>query len=66
MSSDTLHPSTMLLSKVASILVHADELHGPGGHTVDLTALTIALKDPEIQTWIKEMTAMALAPVKRN
>lgn len=65
MNSDTLHPSTMLLAKLASIIVHADEIHGSDGRILDVEVLLECLKDPEVQTWIKEMTAMALAPVKR-
>lgn len=64
--SDPLNPSPSLLCKLASVAVHADEGMGPDGHEVDRIALQTALGDPEVQTWIAEMTTMGLAPVKRS
>lgn len=53
-----------LAAKLAAIVVHADELHSPGGHHFDHTALLGAINDPEVQEWIKECGP--LAPVKRS
>lgn len=63
MSLFNISPS--LASKLASIVVHADELLGPDSHQVDLKALRSAVQDAEVDGWIASMTAAALAPVKR-
>lgn len=55
-----------LLSKLASIVVHADELIGPDGHVFDKDALRSALNDHEIKLWLETMSSLALAPVKRR
>jgi hypothetical protein len=61
-----LNPSPSLLCKLASIAVHADELTSEHGHKLDQVALNSALSDPEVKTWIEQMTAAAMAPRKRN
>jgi hypothetical protein len=61
-----LTPSPSLLCKLASVAVHADEYLGPDGHDFDRDALLVAISDAEVQAWIREMTAAAMAPRKRN
>jgi hypothetical protein len=61
-----LAPPPSLLSKLASIVVHADELTSEHGHQFDQVALQSAIHDPEVKTWIEQMTAAAMAPRKRN
>lgn len=64
--TEVLAPSPSLLCKLASIAVHADEMLCPMGHGFDKLALQSAIGDPEVVEWIKQMTAMAMAPVKRS
>lgn len=66
MSSDALRPSAALVCKLSSIVVHADELRNPGGHSVDRIALDSLLDDAEVKAWVVEMVALGLAPVKRS
>lgn len=63
---DMLNPSAMLLCKLASIAVHAEEYLSPGGHQFDRDALAVLLSDPEVSAWIGQMTAAAMAPRKRE
>jgi hypothetical protein len=55
-----------LLVKLGSIMVHAEELIGPGGHAFDLSVLKGLLEDPEVLAWREQMDALALLPVKRG
>jgi hypothetical protein len=52
-----------LASKLASVVVHADEMLSPMGHGFDKTALEQACRDPEVKAWIESLGP--LAPVKR-
>ena len=52
-----------LASKIASVVVHADELLSAEGHAFDKTALEQACCDLEVRAWIKSLGP--LAPVKR-
>lgn len=53
-----------LASKLASVVVHAEELLIPAKfHIFDVAALKSAVRDPEVQAWI--MALGPLAPVKR-
>lgn len=63
---DILHPTPALLCKLASIVVHSDELASPTGHDFDRVALESALNDPEVKDWLAAMTASGMAPVKRS
>lgn len=56
----------VLLCKVGSIVVHADELTSPGGHSFDLVALENLLRDPQVVAWLAEMQRLALVPVARK
>lgn len=64
-TTDALEPSPALLSRLGSIIVHAEELLSPGGHPVDREAMAALLADPEVAKWLEAMDAMALLPVKR-
>lgn len=67
-----LVPHPGLLAKLASALVHADEYlescdsGDVNGAHFDLQAFRSTIADPEVQEWIKEMTRLAFAPVKRK
>jgi len=65
MKPDPMKPSPALLCKLASVAVHADEMLSPTGHDFDRHALLSACGDPEVKEWLKQMTAMGMAPVKR-
>lgn len=62
---DVFNPSPGLLSKLGSIIVHAEELLSPKGHEFDALALKTALADPEVKEWLKGMNDLAMLPVKR-
>lgn len=64
--SDHLAPSTTVLCKLASIVVHADEYLSPGMHTSDELALRGLLVDTDVAEWIAAMSEDGLAPVKRS
>ena len=53
-----------LASKIASVIVHADEMFSEDGHYFDKIALQQAVSDPEIKAWIKSLGP--LAPLKRR
>lgn len=63
---DVLAPSAQLLCKLGSIVVHADEAMSDDGHEFDITTLKSLLADVDVQTWLKEMDALALIPKKRK
>jgi len=63
-AANNLTISITLASKLASVVVHADEMLSSDGHTVDKTALEQACRDPEVKAWIKRLGP--LAPVKRK
>lgn len=66
MKTATLSPSPALLCMLASIAVHAEEMLSSDGHPLDRTALESSLNDAGVREWIASMTAMGMAPVKRN
>lgn len=66
MNPDPLKPSPSLLCKLGSVIVHADELLSPDGHDFDRVALGVVLNDPEVKTWLEQMTKMGFIPLKRN
>lgn len=55
---------TVVMAKLGSIVVHADELLSPGGHSADLIALLAALSSPELKTWLQANSVML--PLKRD
>ena len=62
--SPALNPGLKLLSKLGSIVVHADEALGAGAHQFDAIALKALLDDPEVKGWLAEMGPFL--PVKRS
>jgi len=56
-------PSLQLLSKLGSIVVHADEATSPGSHEFDRVDLRALIDDPDVQDWLKQMGP--LVPRKR-
>ncbi len=65
MSTTPMKPNQGLLCKLGSIIIHYGEYVETDIHT-DLKAAKALLEDPEVITWIKEMHAKALLPVKRS
>ncbi len=63
--TDPLKPTTTLLIKLGSIIVHQDEMMSSKGHYFDKDALETVRNDPEVVDWFKAMDAMAFLPVKR-
>ena len=63
MKNDPLKPPLTLLCKVASIVVHAEELISPKGHIFDHEAFKTAFQDKEVQDWLKAMGPFV--PAKR-
>ncbi|MGH3053359.1 MAG: hypothetical protein ACRDL7_00085 [Gaiellaceae bacterium] len=63
MESDPCAPSLSLLSKLGSIVVHAEEFFSPKGHGFDRDVLMILLADADVQAWIRAMGVYL--PVKR-
>lgn len=61
--ADPLKPSVALLSKLGSVVVHAQELFGPQGHHFDRMAMKTLLDDQEVNAWIKAMHVYL--PLKR-
>ncbi len=61
-----LSPDAATLVKLGSIAVHVDEMLSADGHAFDKIALQQLLMDPAVTSWIKEMTSMAMLPVKRK
>lgn len=59
-------PGLALLSKLASIAVHVTEMRSSDGHLFDQVALDSLLADREVQEWLSEMGAAALAPLPRK
>lgn len=64
-SDGPLKPSAQLLTKLGSIVVHADEMLSTKGHHFDLATLKSLLQDPQVKEWIGQMDALALVPKKR-
>lgn len=61
-----MKPSSQLLCKLGSIIVHAEEALDKDGHEFDITAMKSLLKDSDVKDWLKRMDEMALIPKKRK
>lgn len=59
-------PSLQLLTKIASIVRHAEEYISDDGHDFDKAVIDTLLDDPEVRKFMDEMQAAALVPVKRR
>lgn len=67
MKTDPLKPDALLLMKLGSALVHAEEFLSDSGHPADKVAFdTIMMKEPTVRAWLDQMTELALVPVKRS
>lgn len=55
--TDPVKPSLALLSKIGSIVVHADETLSSDGRRLDKDVVLRLINDPEVQEWIKRMGA---------
>jgi hypothetical protein len=63
---EPLKPTTSLLCKLGSIVVHAEEGSDPiTGHSFDIYAIRSLLSDPEVRSWLAAMRKLALIPEKR-
>lgn len=60
-----MKPNQGLLIKLGSALIHYQE-YVETDHHFDLKAAESIMTDPEVETWISEMNAKALLPVKRS
>ena len=56
--------SASLASKLASVVVHADEMLSSNEHYFDQLALQQVARDPEVQAWVRSLGP--LAPDKRK
>ena len=56
--------NAVLASKIASVIVHADEATSLDGHHFDKVTLLQAIHDPDVQAWVKSLGP--LAPLKRK
>lgn len=63
--STPMKPNQGLLMKLGSIIVHLEEYIETDIHT-DLKAAQALLEEAEVETWLKEMHAKGLLPVKRS
>jgi hypothetical protein len=63
--SEQLKPSTTLLIKLGSVIVHQEEMMSSKGHYFDKDALETVRNDPEVIEWLYQMNTMAFLPVKR-
>jgi hypothetical protein len=59
-----LKPSLQLLTKLGSLIVHADETLSPDGRDLDRRVFFNLLKDDEVQRWMKAMGPFL--PLKRR
>lgn len=64
--SACLKPSPAVLSKLGSIIVHAEEGMGNDGHHFDIIALRQLLADSDVSAWLKDMRRLALLPETRR
>lgn len=55
-----------LLTKLGSLAVHCEELLSKDGHEFDKAAIESILTDKEVRAFLKNMSEMALLPVKRR
>ena len=63
---DPMNPTSSLLAKLGSAIVHADEAMSENGVAEDEGAFRSLLRDPDVSEWIEGMNGMGLLPVKRD
>ena len=66
MSANLFRLPYALGCKLASVVVHAEELRSPIAHAFDGAALDSLLSDPDVTAWLAEMRALGLVPEKRK
>jgi len=59
-------PSKILLIKLGSIAVHAEEMISDKGHHFDVEVLKVLLNDSDVKVWLSEMDKFALLPKTRD
>jgi hypothetical protein len=64
--TDPLTPSTVLLCKLGSALVHAEEMTESGFSEFDVASFVSLASDPEVVEWRAAMDRLALLPKKRS
>lgn len=64
--AEALKPSSNLLTKLGSIIVHFQEMVDSGGHAFDQMSLDHLLNDPEVVAWMAAMDGAALLPLRRD
>jgi hypothetical protein len=63
---DPLRPSTSLLCKLGSIIIHSQEKDSETGHVFDACALRELYDDSEVVEWLQAMDKLAMLPRKRT
>lgn len=63
---NALKPSTKLLVKLGSLIVHYEEAVSADGNPFDWTVIDSLREDPEVKEWIKSMNELGMLPVKRK
>ncbi len=66
MADSTMNPDPVVLCKLGSMIVHAEEFMSPHGHPLDKMAFDDLMRDPQVQKWLAGMRKAALIPEKRN
>lgn len=64
-NGQNMHPGSVVQIKLASIVVHAQELLSVDGREADKTALLGLLYDPDVLRWLDKFDDVLL-PVKRR
>lgn len=59
-------PTPEVGMKLASLVMHADEAMSSDGRTVDIEVFKTCLKDDEVQSYLQELDALALLPLRRT
>jgi hypothetical protein len=62
----TGNTTTALLCKLASLTVHVEEAIEADGNWFDYAAVKTLLADSELREWVREMTSLGMAPLKRS
>jgi hypothetical protein len=62
--NDPMNPSSALLAKLCSIIVHQEEFEATG-HEFDRQAAISLRQHPDVAEWMMDMKKLGLAPVKR-
>ena len=66
MGNFVMNPDPVVLCKLGSLIVHADEFMSSDGHEFDKIAFEQLMRDPQVIKWLAGMRKAALIPEKRN